>query len=71
MKLSPVTRRRLDNFYSNKRGFIALILFIILFMISMSANILANDKPIFIWFKNHAYMPVFKAYSEIDFGGDF
>ncbi len=71
MKLSPITKRRLNNFYNNKRGFFAFILFMILFFISLTSDLIANDKPIFIWFKGRAYVPIFKAYNEIEFGGDF
>ena len=42
-----------------------------LFVLSLFAEFLANDKPVIIWYKDSLYLPVFEFYSETDFGGDF
>lgn len=71
MALSPLTRRRLKNFRANTRAFWSLWLFLVLFITALSADFIANDKPLLIQYDGHYYMPVFKAYPETTFGGDF
>ncbi|MCX7898691.1 MAG: ABC transporter permease, partial [Methylocystis sp.] len=50
LKLTPLDRRRLDNFKANKRGYWSFWLFMTLFAMSLLSNILANDRPIFAWY---------------------
>jgi len=69
--LSPLNQRRIANFRANKRGYWSLWIFLVLFVLSLFAEFLANDKPIFVWYDHHAYMPVFQAYPETAFGGEF
>lgn len=69
--MTPLMRRRLDNFCRNKRGFWSFWIFLTLFVLSLFAEFLANDKPVIIWYKDSVYLPVFEFYSETDFGGDF
>ncbi|MGE0650609.1 MAG: ABC transporter permease [Alphaproteobacteria bacterium] len=69
--ISPLTRRRLDNFRGNRRGFISLWLFLALFLISLGAEFIANDKPILVKFDGAYYMPVLNMYPETTFGGEF
>ena len=71
MTLSPINKRRLDNFMSNKRGWYSFRIFTLLFLISIFANFIANDKPLLIKYNNQIYFPVIKEYSETMFGGDF
>ena len=71
MTLSPLNKRRLDNFKSNKRGCYSFWIFSLLFLISIFANFIANDKPLLIKYNNQIYFPVIKEYSETLFGGDF
>ena len=71
MTLSPLNKRRLDNFKSNKRGWYSFWIFAFLFLISIFANFIANDKPLLIKYNNQIYFPVIKEYSETMFGGDF
>ena len=68
--MTPLTRRRLQNFCANKRGFWSLWLFLLLFGLSMFAEFIANDQPLLVRFDGHFYFPVFTAYTETDFGGD-
>lgn len=71
MTLSPLTRRRLAQFRANKRGFYSLWLFLALFFVALSADFIANDKPLLIQYDGAYYTPVFKNYPETTFGGDF
>jgi microcin C transport system permease protein len=68
--MTPLTRRRLKNFRANRRGFWSLWLFLLLFILSMFAEFIANDQPLLVRFDGHFYFPVFSAYNESDFGGD-
>jgi len=70
-KVTPLMRRRLDNFRKNKRGFWSLWIFLVLFFFSLFAEFIANDKPVLIYFDGGLYSPVVTFYSETDFGGDF
>lgn len=71
MALSPLNRRRWRNFRRNRRAFWSLIIFSILFGVTLFAEFLANDKPILVQYRGDYYMPVFRFYPETAFGGDF
>ncbi len=67
--MTPITKRRLSNFRANKRAYWSLWLFAILFIISLFAEFIANDKPILVRYDGDLRMPIFRFYSEKDFGG--
>jgi len=69
--LSPINRRRWSNFKGNRRGFWSLWVFIVLFVVSLFAEFIANDKPYLILYDGGVYSPVLKAYPETAFGGEF
>ena len=71
MKLSPLNKRRLQNFKSNKRGFYSFWIFSFLFIVSIFADFIANDKPLLIKFDQEYYFPITNEYPETIFGGDF
>jgi microcin C transport system permease protein len=71
MALSKLNQRRWRNFRANKRAFWSLVLFSILYVISLGAELLANDKPLIVNYRGAYYFPIAKFYSERDFGGDF
>ena len=71
IKFSPLNIRRLQNFKSNKRGLYSLWIFLFLFVISIFASFISNDKPLLISYKSDFYFPIIQAYSETTFGGDF
>ena len=68
---SPITKRRWRNFRSNNRAFWSLIIFSGLFTLSLFAEFIANDKPIFVSYRGEIHMPIFTFYPETRFGGDF
>ncbi len=71
MKLSPLNKRRLQNFKSNKRGFYSFWIFTFLFIVSIFADFISNDKPLLIKFDQEYYCPIINEYPETIFGGDF
>ena len=71
MSVSPLTRRRIDNFKANRRGYWSLWLFLALFVVTLFAELVANDKPFLVYYQGHMYTPVFTAYPETTFGGEF
>lgn len=71
MALSPLNQRRWRNFKRNRRALWSLIIFCVVFGISLFAELLANDKPILVSYRGDIYAPVFKFYPETHFGGDF
>lgn len=70
-KLSPLNRRRLDNFKSNRRGYWSLWIFLTLFLLSLFAELIANDDPLIVSFKGDLYFPVINEYTELTYGGEF
>lgn len=70
-RCTPVTRRRVDNFKANRRGYWSLWLFLLLFFASLFAEFIANDRPFLISYKSEFYYPIFKDYSETDFNTDW
>ena len=68
---SPETRLRFLKFKNNRRAFYSLILFAILFLVSLSADFIANDKPLVVRYDGHWYFPVLKNHPETTFGGTF
>ncbi len=69
--LNPLNQRRWGNFKNNRRGYYSLWVFSILFIITLFAEFIANDKPLLIYYDGSIYTPVFKTYPETTFGGDF
>ncbi|MFC3851624.1 ABC transporter permease [Salinispirillum marinum] len=71
MAMTPINQERLRRFRANRRGYISLWLFSILFGISLFSDFIANESPIMVRYQGEMFFPVFKSYSELDFGGDF
>jgi microcin C transport system permease protein len=69
INLSPINRRRLDVFCRNRRGFYAFWLFCALFGLSLCADLLANDRPLLVWYRGEVLSPIFVDYGEEKFGG--
>src|SRR5215472_154656 len=70
-KISPLTRRRLDSFRRNRRGFWSLWIFLAIFLVTLFAEFIANDRPLLVRFNGAWYFPVFTDYPETTFGGEF
>jgi microcin C transport system permease protein len=68
--LSP-GRRSWLRFKANRRGYISLWLFGIIFVLSLFAEVLFNDKPLIVSYQDELYFPFLIAYPETAFGGDF
>lgn len=71
MAFSAIAQRRIAQFRRNRRGYVSLWIFAVLFLFSVFAEFVANDKPIFVNYDGGYYMPVFKSYAETEFGGEF
>ena len=71
MAMTELNRRRLRNFRRNKRAFWSLVVFTILFVASLFAELIANDKPILVSYRGELHFPVYRFYPETAFGGDF
>jgi microcin C transport system permease protein len=71
LNLSPLNQRRWRNFRANGRAFWSLIIFGVIFGLTLFAELIANDKPLLVRFQGELYAPVFNFYPETAFGGDF
>lgn len=71
MALNALNQRRWRNFRRNSRAYWSLVIFSVLFGITLLAEFIANDKPIIVNYRGSYYMPIFNFYPETEFGGDF
>jgi microcin C transport system permease protein len=71
VRLGEVGRRRWRSFRRNRRAFWSLVLFLALFLGTLPAELVANDKPQLVRYHGHFYVPVLTSYPETTFGGDF
>ncbi|WP_206597520.1 ABC transporter permease subunit [Polycladidibacter stylochi] len=69
MRLSPLNQRRWRNFKSHKRGYWSLWIFSFLFVFTLMAEFITNDKPILVYYKGELLAPIFVDYPEEKFGG--
>ncbi|MDP1840487.1 MAG: ABC transporter permease [Reyranella sp.] len=69
--MTPLNRRRFAIFRSSRRGMISLVVFGLLFFVSLFAELLANNRPILIRYDGAFYSPMLRDYPETTFGGDF
>lgn len=70
MALSPLNQRRWRNFKANRRAWWSLVVFGILYGLSLCAELLANDRPLLVKYQDGYYTPFLRFYSELTFGGD-
>ena len=71
LNLSPINQRRWESFKANRRGLWSLRIFLVLFLVTLCAEFIANDKPLILRYDGSLYAPVFFSYPETAFGGDF
>lgn len=69
LNLAPINRRRLNNFKANRRGWWSLWIFLTLFILSLFAEFLANDRPLLVRYKGEFLFPIAVNYPEEKFGG--
>jgi microcin C transport system permease protein len=70
-RVTQLTARRIENFRRNRRGYYSLLIFLVLLVFSLFAEVIANDKPIAVSYHGALYFPAFKSYPETTFGGTF
>ncbi|MEH5097097.1 microcin C ABC transporter permease [Atlantibacter hermannii] len=68
-RLSPVYQARWARFRRNRRGFWSLWIFVVIFVLSMASELIANDRPLMVNYQDRWYFPVIANYSESEFGG--
>jgi len=64
-------RRIWLRFKSNRLGYWSFVIFMTLFVLSLGAELIANDKPLVVHYNGEWYFPIVKTYPETTFGGDF
>ena len=70
MHISPLNRRRLNNFKANRRGYYSMWIFLALFVASLFAEFIANDKPIVLYLNGQWYFPEYEFVTEAELGGE-
>ncbi len=71
LNLSPLSRRRWQIFKQHHRGYWSLWIFLTLFVLSLFAEFIANDKPLLVKYEGAYYFPILESYPETEFGGSF
>ncbi|MEZ5535966.1 MAG: ABC transporter permease [Thiolinea sp.] len=71
MTLSGINQRRLDRFKANRKAVWSLWIFGFVFVLSLFAELIANDKPLIVSYDGGYYFPVLVDYPETTFGGEF
>jgi microcin C transport system permease protein len=69
IRLTPINQRRLANFRANKRGYWSFWFFLVLFVVTLCAELIANDRPIVARYKGEWLFPSVVNYPEEKFGG--
>mgnify|MGYP006202900881 FL=1 len=68
--LSP-SRRAWQRFKRNRLGYWSLVIFCVLVVASLFAELLSNDRPLIVRYEGSTYFPMVQDYPETTFGGDF
>jgi microcin C transport system permease protein len=71
LAVSPLNVRRWQSFKANRRGYYSFWIFLVLFVVSLFAEFIANDKPFYVRYDGKSFFPVFAAYPETAFDGEF
>ncbi len=64
-------RRAWSRFRRNKLGYRSLLVFVVLVLCSLAAELMSNDRPLVVRYEGHTYWPMWNDYPETQFGGDF
>lgn len=70
-RINSPLKRKWQRFRRNRRGYYSLIVFLALFLFSLGAEFISNDKPFLVIYQGNYYLPLFKSYPETTFGGIF
>jgi microcin C transport system permease protein len=70
-KVPTINRRRWENFKRHRRGYWSMWIFMILFVLSLFAELIANNKPFLVSYDGKWHYPIFQFYPETAFGGEF
>ena len=70
-RISPTTSRRLANFRANRRGWYSLWIFLFIFLLTLPAEFIANDKPLVVWKNGELFTPAPVVYTDKELGGEF
>ena len=68
--LSP-SRRAWLRFKQHRLGYWSLILFVVMVVLSLGAELISNDKPLIARYEGKWYVPIVQNVPETAFGGDF
>ena len=68
-RITPVNRRRLERFKAHKLGYRSFQIFMALFLVTLFAEFIANDRPLVAMYKGELLFPVLVDYPEEKFGG--
>lgn len=66
-----LSNRIIKAFKQNKRAYWSALLFAFVMILSFCSEFIANDKPLLVYYNNNLYFPIFKNYTDMEFGGDF
>ena len=69
--MKRINRERWGRFRANKRGYYSLYIFSFIFVISLFSELIANDKPLLVYYDGGFYYPLIREYAETRFGGEF
>jgi microcin C transport system permease protein len=65
------SRRAWQRFKRNRLGYWSLVVFCVLVVASLFAELLSNDRPLMVRYEGKTYFPIAQSYPETTFGGDF
>lgn len=69
LAVSPITARRIANFRANRRGYWSTWIFLVLFVVTLVSELVANDRPLLAFYKGEILAPALIEYPESKFGG--
>lgn len=69
LRVTPLNRRRWENFRRNRRGYWSTVLFLVVFVLSLFAEVIANDRPLVVSYQGELKFPVLFVYTDEEFGG--
>lgn len=70
-RIGSPAKRKWQRFRRNRRGYYSLVIFLVLFLVSLGAEFISNDKPLLVIYQDNYYFPLIKSYPETTFGGIF